>query len=557
MLILFLLVGLVMSANEFELEARYTYFSGVTAHFEIGSQRDAVRMTLDFTGDESIEQYLHSRTLSCPAFVPICYHLESSTSAIVVGAFGGQSETITGQWMGRTITETVHIGSSVAFQNIPFKYVTSSLPSGPKNLEVGGLISLNRESEFVRDSVLRLTPHPNGFDIQKQDSHEPAPGSVFPLIPGRRDWAFQSSYVFVGNSQVETSDGIIVLNPAISDLVIPISLKDAFLDAWREVEAAVETETGTEYILASCDSVISITIGDIRISRSRLLHPRALNWRRTSGNGGFLCHYNVRFSADDDSITVGRQLISSAGEIVVDLHNQVIQTVPSVTTQVPSEDEVLLSPKPLVPVYRHPRAERNTASGIITISVSEFTGSVDHSIASGFLVVSTRPIVMEGSYIWTFLRTEERGHIQCSAVSIGPEDERYVPTEGSIVFRRTPMTGRGLSLVLRRDPNITAQRYRAYLSQSSNKVRLILSRERPVIPANSIMIPPPEVITNTESPGKCAICLDEYVEGDSVQGLYGCCHTYHRDCVMPWLQGRQLTCPECRDHVTLRPTSSS
>jgi len=49
-------------------------------------------------------------------------------------------------------------------------------------------------------------------------------------------------------------------------------------------------------------------------------------------------------------------------------------------------------------------------------------------------------------------------------------------------------------------------------------------------------------------PLSCAICLEEYREGDVLKQLPKCCHVYHSQCLVEWF-GRHNTCPICRMSV--------
>lgn len=57
----------------------------------------------------------------------------------------------------------------------------------------------------------------------------------------------------------------------------------------------------------------------------------------------------------------------------------------------------------------------------------------------------------------------------------------------------------------------------------------------------------------------CAICLSDYVEGDTVcwSKHTSCRHVFHQDCLLPWLEAHD-TCPNCRWNIfTNKNTSNS
>jgi hypothetical protein len=47
---------------------------------------------------------------------------------------------------------------------------------------------------------------------------------------------------------------------------------------------------------------------------------------------------------------------------------------------------------------------------------------------------------------------------------------------------------------------------------------------------------------------KCAICMQDFEDDGREVTLLGC-HTFCKDCIMPWLENHNDTCPVCRNKI--------
>ncbi|KAI5295458.1 hypothetical protein KEM52_001306 [Ascosphaera acerosa] len=56
---------------------------------------------------------------------------------------------------------------------------------------------------------------------------------------------------------------------------------------------------------------------------------------------------------------------------------------------------------------------------------------------------------------------------------------------------------------------------------------------------------------------ECAVCLEEYVDGESKVMSLPCGHEFHVECITPWLTRRRRTCPICKGDVVRSLTERS
>ncbi|KAL5196436.1 hypothetical protein ABZP36_008368 [Zizania latifolia] len=75
--------------------------------------------------------------------------------------------------------------------------------------------------------------------------------------------------------------------------------------------------------------------------------------------------------------------------------------------------------------------------------------------------------------------------------------------------------------------------------------------EKPPVPEPEAP-PPPALVysaagTKLAGAAECAICLAEFVDGDTVRVMPVCGHGFHARCIERWLAGgRRSSCPTCR-----------
>ncbi|BAF07542.1 RING-H2 finger protein ATL79 [Oryza sativa Japonica Group] len=120
-----------------------------------------------------------------------------------------------------------------------------------------------------------------------------------------------------------------------------------------------------------------------------------------------------------------------------------------------------------------------------------------------------------------------------------------------------------LALALNAAVRYLLRRHRRARQQPAAAAAAAEDPEKPPVQEADPPPPPPALVysaagTKLAGAAECAICLAEFVDGDTVRVMPVCGHGFHARCIERWLAGgRRSSCPTCRAPAATPPGATA
>ena len=246
-----------------------------------------------------------------------------------------------------------------------------------------------------------------------------------------------------------------------------------------------------------------------------------------------ICPTHIRFGEGDETI-LGRPLLDSLSEIVFDFDSKIVEFHPLEQAQALTVQPAGL--QALVPVFSDAIISFTDTGPAVFCELSRN--------AEGFVLVNSRPAVIDEGIGWRLIRTRPAG--------IDREDlilnELFATvsvrlTHGGLQFWTLPAVA-GAQFATQ----VTLRRRRDYVAVIMVRTNLPTQTVR----MEDLDLPETRIVGPNSVTEQCAICLEKITQGEELQSMRRCPHGFHYDCVKEWLEREHQTCPTCRIEVAVR-----
>jgi hypothetical protein len=377
--------------------------------------------------------------------------------------------------------------------------------------DVAGFIGASKGSELFVDRVLSLSLSDESEMEIKEILHVETVASLTIL----QSVSEMSMWNFLGSIEFRQRSGIRMLgfDPSSQKIQVP----------HRDLVALLAAEDGEirfddfSRVHVKCDSFTSeVTVHALSGGTTIALPVRI----QTEQSEGEWCISNLVSSTESDGIILGRGILDSVSSVVLDYRSGIVGIV-----QRTSPVRRLPAPsRAFVPIFSAP-----------LVGLDEVRFSVNRDVQN---TPWTELFVFRGEGpsrdCWTF--------------------DRLVPDPSLTEARRTLLPGVFTDMVLEIDSSdqlvfrmIGDGVFRfvnGVMVESWHSIDVCRIRRDDY---NLVDLPPISEIPDSGSMD-CAICLSRIER--SFQGIHGCPHGFHRDCLLTWLYATGQTCPVCRTVVS-------
>jgi hypothetical protein len=326
----------------FDIEGRYTAFSGIVTKIELGGQ--SVTVQLDFSEPIS---YIIPKDI-CPAFVDNCFDSrlspgfrEDTTPRVMKG----------GNMMGIEASDSLIVGTRLSFHpRFRFTYVTDIFCDSPKGFEAAGSIGASTRAALFVNKVVELKDIGSRFSMKELHEHVVNPTRTITVPKVHEGWMFPAALATEGEDiNLLVPLNLVQYDPSEEFLVVPEAMRESFLENFPLVFSQSEegqiripckpTENANELRLM-------LDTGDyIELQHDQLVIPPVSEE---------LCVSRIKFSTETLHVVIGRILTRSVSGVVLDYARGLITFGPNEDSKLPFAES-----SPLIPVFAYPEMEED------------------------------------------------------------------------------------------------------------------------------------------------------------------------------------------------------
>ena len=486
-------------------EILWSPISGPIVEASLGMLSQTVRLAFDFFQSESF-LFIGDH---CPVFVK-CFEPQSSPTHSLESP---------------ELTDFANIGS---LGNRMHRFRLAEPPETPVLRDVGGIIGIGPKSKFFFEHVLNITVGNGRLNVavfQPAFLQDNDPTVHWLRSESETVWAFSAKFAINDLELVGDHAFSVVIDPHNEGLVLPQRL-------WPEIILKLTTEnvmvvTG-EMMKVPCDLGASnpkfkfgfkhdqrLTIPLTNLVDST--EPEREIALDSAGKEIELCRLNVKFW-ESDFAAIGKVLFTSVEYLALNFPKRSLAFKPGHMGKGADAIRVLI---PEIPLFTDPVIARD---GSLVLR---------RSPDGNLMLRSPNPQHVDLRSCWTFYAIADSKTQTTETVYHG-KNIGIMVSENEIRFPLTQSDSNSL-----------------VVSKSSSTVRVCVDRD-----LNGFDLPPARTADESSEVVDCPICCDLMVQGDSVQDMRHCGHTFHEKCIRQWIM-RKPECPVCRTTIrtTPRPTT--
>jgi hypothetical protein len=548
------LLSRAFTAYYSNLEAHFTEFSGLSVTAKVGWYD--VQISLDF-GHLNPHSFLFSSSLGRFEEIQPTVRGEGRQSAndrFIENDYG---------WKASWSWDHLELGGE-RFSDHAFGLVKSYSRSFPEYQEVAGVISMNRKSFLTKNriSLLQWKQKPfwnNGgwfVEIKSLGSRTfswPSSTISIPLVEEDSRWSFLA-HLFIrdGGRRIgnEHQSMMVVVDPSSSDLLLPLGLWEDYFSQMSP-GFQLSMDRGRRLYATSLFSLKFQSLINSReffLDSESLLFPISVENANAFSRGGVRYFpLRIRFVAELGHVVVGKALLQSYKEVYLDNMDGNLHLIPSFfksgrdTSQIPELSSSLML-TPFIP-------ERfDLDPGLILPPAAGAKLRLDNFLIP-MSFTSTGDTRSKRTHRLLLVRRFPLDDFEAAAASSGSNtfiirgyDPSSISCTGSLQDGIRLFGRKGTSSLLATDVRYAS----VTISRSARDI---------LIEVEALFEPPPllpPALADGSSGEECTICCERIEQGEMEQELPACGHSFHANCIQPWMSLGKNTCPNCRCRFRLR-----